>query len=239
MQYRPGGWAGRLCLAVRAGPASGLRLHWIGRFLLRLANDVHLWALRASAPPALCRHRCRFSKTTHTLLPYSVRRLVALSVGIIQCLIPLLQACNLANPCLQLPAMCSTGIAGGSGHFTWFCPSDLWPNALPNGGGQICFATESACTDGPNLCATPLHPASCRQRPGLCSTGPAIAYLQQNGTAWVCEPSGQAQSLPNGDGAAFPGAPRRHAPSRTVASGPGAAACGPACLPAESAGIGR
>ena len=43
--------------------------------------------------------------------------------------------CSNVNPCILDLAFCGSGIAGGtkSPQHGWFCPSDLVPNAAPNG----------------------------------------------------------------------------------------------------------
>ena len=110
--------------------------------------------------------------------------------------------------------MCSTGIAGGLGDFTWFCPSDLWPNSMPNGGGQSCFTSAQDCIDGPNSCGTE---TPCSLDVGMCATGMAggsghlATVLHLSGGAgaagsavmgyqWFCESDQPLGSLPTGSG---------------------------------------
>lgn len=59
------------------------------------------------------------------------------------------QGCTDADPCVQSPALCSSGTAAGT-DARWVCPFDLPRNSAPNGGGLLCYTDEAACAEGPN-----------------------------------------------------------------------------------------
>jgi len=111
-------------------------------------------------------------------------------------------------------ATCSTGLAGGSRSHSYFCPFDIPNGAIPNGGGQLCYNSVEACSQGPNSCNTTLNPALCEPQLGICSTGQAagtglatVALHDSGATAGVvgynffCLTDLPAGSLPAGSGA--------------------------------------
>ena len=76
-------------------------------------------------------------------------------------------ACNDTVPCVLDPATCSTGVAGPTKN-NYFCPQDMPVNGLPNGGGQLCYASTNDCVQGPNFCS---DPSSCVVDTDTCGTG--------------------------------------------------------------------
>ena len=75
-------------------------------------------------------------------------------------------ACNDTVPCVQDPATCATGAAGPTAN-SFFCPADMPPNSLPNGGGQLCYRTVDDCLNGPNYCDA----TTCIANTATCSSG--------------------------------------------------------------------
>ena len=55
-------------------------------------------------------------------------------------------SCSSLHPCTETPSRCATGKAGNLAvlgePYSFFCESDLPSEALPNGGGSLCFATQ-------------------------------------------------------------------------------------------------
>jgi len=76
-------------------------------------------------------------------------------------------ACSDKDPCMLDAATCSTGAAGPTVN-NWFCPKDMPANSLPNGGGQLCYATTNDCVNGPNACS---DGKTCKLNTATCGTG--------------------------------------------------------------------
>ena len=107
--------------------------------------------------------------------------------------------CGTAFPCENNPSMCATGAAGNANNldhgnaFAFYCALSTPHNALPNGGGQLCFSTQDACDSGPNACSGSVP---CTAEPSLCATGIAAG----SGNVFVCALSLPNGSMPNGGG---------------------------------------
>lgn len=104
-------------------------------------------------------------------------------------------SCNESYTCVFDVTTCSTGVAAGFLSTNWFCPLDRSSQALPNGGGQLCFADLASChADFNNKCTS--SGPKCVMDKATCSTGASAAMGFDYYCADVTPPGG----FPNGAG---------------------------------------
>ena len=135
-------------------------------------------------------------------------------------------ACGGDITCVMDPSVCSTGMAGPSSN-KYFCPKDLPPSSLPNGGGQLCYNSVGDCLNGPNYCT---DSATCVTNAATCGTG-MVGPMKLNTFCQFDQPNTQAAtpatpgSLPAASGA------NCYFSQSECLTGPNACTDATACLP--------
>ena len=104
--------------------------------------------------------------------------------------------CSTSNgfPCAANAAICSTGLAGGTGR-TVMCSQDVPSGAIANGAGQWCYDTLDHCAGGTNSCNASVP---CSLSVADCATGQAANSLHY----YFCKSDIPPSALPNGAGGA-------------------------------------